>query len=386
MNETSARVLGKLDVLCVGNGGLIRTSGQFLTHRSMAEFLAGVRQRVAGVTFCHWVEPEDDPLARTPLLEDEGSQVIELRPIRGHFVRRAMSAAGALIRLTRAVARADFVYIYWPGRLAEVAARVCVALSRPYAFYLRGGDDAAVHQIAPLLRRAKFAIAAGSALLDGARTHCRRVEMVTPMVAVRPHHLSPPRARVPGAPLRLLYVGRIEPSKGIVELLRACELLSERATPVELSLVGQCVDPPWVAAHVDACRAPVRLVGPTTDFEALADLYRTSDVFVLPSHSEGFPRVLYEAMAFGTTIVTTFVGGIPALLSDGVDCLRIAVADPEDVAGRIATLHGDDMLRIRLATQAQHKITALMDTWRTTHAEQMVRALAGTLEKDGSFG
>lgn len=385
MSETSARALGAIAVLCVGNGGLIRTSGQFSTHRSMAEFLAGVRQHVASVTFCHWVEPEDDPLARTPLPQSEGSYVVALLPVRGNFVPRAMSAAGALIRLTRAVTRADFVYIFWPGRLAEVAARVCVALSRPFAFYLRGGDDAAIHRIAPLLRHARFAIAAGSALRDAARAHCRLVEMVTPMVAVRSHHLTPPRARAPGAPLRLLYVGRIEPSKGILELLHACELLHERGLQVELHLVGQCVDPAWVIAHVDVCRAPVHLAGATTDFEALAAIFRTSHVFVLPSHSEGFPRVLYEAMAFGVTIVTTFVGGIPALLSDGVDCLRIAVADPHDVASRIAALYGDDALRIRLANRAQHEIAALLDTWRTTHAEQMVRALADTLGNDGTF-
>lgn len=368
--------LRRLSVLCVGNGGLVQRSGEYLTHRSMAEFLQGLERNVGSVTFCHWLEPNDDPLARTRLEKRGRSRVLPLLPVRGGSVRRNWRAALALLRLCCSVLRSDFVYAYWPGRLAEVAVRIARALGKPYALYLRGGDDREVAAIAPLLARARFVVTAGARLLGAARAHSSRVEAVTPMVAVGVAHLTPPRAIVRAGPLRLLYVGRIEATKGVTELLAAQRLLAARGIATRLTLVGQCEDASMfrdAAGSEEAAR--VELVGAVTEFERLAAIYRASDVFVLASHSEGFPRVIYEAMTFGLPIVTTFVGGIPSVLSDGRSCLRVEVADARDLAEKIEKLVTQPDLGLRLATEAQGIVRSLMINWRRTHAEQVLHGM-----------
>jgi glycosyltransferase involved in cell wall biosynthesis len=363
-----------LKVLCVGNGGLVRTAVGFSTHRSMAEFLVGLARGAESVGFCNWVEPDDDPLARTALECTDALDVVPLEPVTGTLPTRGVRAFGALVRLVGAIARSDFVYIYWPGTLAEVACKVCIMLRRPYGLYLRGGDDASVVAISQLLRRAMFVFTTGARLLTAAKMYCPRVDSVSPMVSIQPHHLERPRALPQGAVPRLLYVGRIEASKGIPELLEAQRFLVARGIATEVVLVGPChessVLPP--GAEWDP---GLRLVGPVTDFDALAEHYRSSDIFVLPSHSEGFPRVLYEAMAFGLPIVTTFVGGIASVLADGQSCLRVQVGNATDLASKLERLCREPTLGLQIATEAQTTLRALMPTWVKSHADQVLEEL-----------
>jgi glycosyltransferase involved in cell wall biosynthesis len=364
-----------LKVLCVGNGGLVRTAAGFSTHRSMAEFLVGLAREAATVGFCHWVEPDDDPLARTALECTDDFYVVPLEPVSGSLPMRGVRASAALVRLVVAIARADFVYIYWPGTLAEVACKVCIMLRRPYGLYLRGGDDANVSAISQLLRRATFAFTAGARLLTAARMHCPRVDAVSPMVSIRPHHLERPHDLPLGRVPRLLYVGRIEASKGIPELLEAQRMLAARGIATEVVLVGQCYESSVLPPGAESDPG-LRVVGPVTDFDALAEHYRSSDIFVLPSHSEGFPRVLYEAMAFGLPIVTTFVGGIASVLADGQSCLRVEVGNATDLASKLERLCREPTLGLQIATEAQSTLRALMPTWVKSHADQVLAELA----------
>ena len=63
--------------------------------------------------------------------------------------------------------------------------------------------------------------------------------------------------------------------------------------------------------------------------EELKSFYDNADIFVFTSHDEGFPRVLYEAMASGMPIFTTFVGGISGRMVDAENCFEIPVKNAE---------------------------------------------------------
>jgi glycosyltransferase involved in cell wall biosynthesis len=113
---------------------------------------------------------------------------------------------------------------------------------------------------------------------------------------------------------RLLFIGNFYPVKGADVLLHACHRLRQRGLAFEVDLVGQ-------GPEGEALRALVRRLGldGVVGFRGampqaeLADWYRAADVFVLPSHSEGVPNVLLEAMACHTPYVATSVGGIPEI-------------------------------------------------------------------------
>jgi glycosyltransferase involved in cell wall biosynthesis len=371
-------------VLCVGNGGLVVRDGVMYTHCTMSDFLVEIASNGHPVCFCHWLEPDDDPLARTPLATGAGMRVQALASVTGSKWNRFRAGACALVALAIEVLRADFVYLYWPGRLSEVAASLARFMGKPFAFYIRGGDAAELQSVGTLLAQAQFSIVAGSSLRDLALRYCRDVECVRPMTAIRMSHLSVPSvARQPG-PWRFLYVGRIERSKGVGELIEACAKLARDRIPVELTLVGHCDRRKEVIEGVPAyIRDRVRFVDAVTDFEDLADIYRAADIFVLPSHGEGFPRVLYEAMAFGLPVVTTFVGGIPAVMVDGENCCRIRVADPDDLAEKLAALVADESLRWRIAMGGHRTVSELLPQWRGTHASQLVRRFSGGVSSPG---
>lgn len=142
--------------------------------------------------------------------------------------------------------------------------------------------------------------------------------------------------------IKLLYVGRISPEKGISDLLHALNDLKQSSNiRYELLLVGP-------AAHGEKERLEktvknyeldnVVFIGPVGFGEDLFEYYRQADIFVLPSFVEGTPRVLIEAMAFGLPIVATNVGGVPDVISEGKNGLLVDPGNPESLSGAIQRL------------------------------------------------
>ena len=117
------------------------------------------------------------------------------------------------------------------------------------------------------------------------------------------------------------FVGRLVAEKGIPELLRAWEL---RESDFELLIVGPA-DPSKSDAlsqsMIDlADESGVRFLGHRDDIE---DFYRALDVFVLPSHREGFPRAAMEAAASGLAIVATDIRGCREVVDDRLNGLLV---------------------------------------------------------------
>ena len=120
-----------------------------------------------------------------------------------------------------------------------------------------------------------------------------------------------------GAPCDLLMVGRLVPSKGVAQLLRALARLTQRGYgSLRLRVVGRGPEQPRLAALATrlGVAAQVEWVGWLEDAPALAAAYRGARALVIASTSEGGPRVAAEAMACGTPVVGTRVGILPELV------------------------------------------------------------------------
>ena len=115
----------------------------------------------------------------------------------------------------------------------------------------------------------------------------------------------------------VLFVGNLVAVKGLESLIDACALLCDRGARFRCCLIGigplrQSLLRQIASAGLERV---IELLGPRALAE-LPDWYRAASVFVLPSRSEGIPNVILEALACGTPVVASRVGGIPEILNE----------------------------------------------------------------------
>jgi glycosyltransferase involved in cell wall biosynthesis len=154
--------------------------------------------------------------------------------------------------------------------------------------------------------------------------------------------------------VQFLFLGRISSQKGAFDLLRAFEALPEELlTQARLVLAG---DGEVDALREDAKAHPDRVVIHNwLESEQRDALLETSDVFVLPSHAEGVPMAMLEAMARGLPVVTTAVGGIPDIVTDGQEGLIVAPGDGAQLRRALQTLIESESLRLSLGEGARSR-------------------------------
>jgi glycosyltransferase involved in cell wall biosynthesis len=177
---------------------------------------------------------------------------------------------------------------------------------------------------------------------------------------------------------KILFVGRIESNKGVYELAEAVRLLKEKGIRnFEIHMVGDGVDMPSLKEIIKKHSLSDFFVfhGAVTDRTVLAEHYKNADIFVLPTHHEGFPRVLYEAMIFGVPIMTTFVGGISAVMSDGVNCYRLEPKDAVGLSSKIKAFLGDYEEKSVIARNATQTIVEYLSDKKDKPAIQLLKVI-----------
>ncbi|MCA9979377.1 MAG: glycosyltransferase [Anaerolineales bacterium] len=162
----------------------------------------------------------------------------------------------------------------------------------------------------------------------------------------------------------IMFVGRIEPLKGIDTLIEAAAIL-RRHHPAMMAktcfaIVG---GDPWAEnpeAEMKRLQALAKelevsdIVGflGSKNQNVLPKYYAATDVVVMPSHYESFGMVALEAMAVGTPVIASEVGGLAHLVKDGRTGFHVPPRDPETLANRICVLLSDDFLREQFGQQA----------------------------------
>jgi D-inositol-3-phosphate glycosyltransferase len=160
----------------------------------------------------------------------------------------------------------------------------------------------------------------------------------------------------------ILFVGRLEPLKGIDNLFRAVASL-ENPESITLSVVGGDANSEEkerlqaIAKRMKLTES-VRFIGSVGQDE-LPIHYNAADVCVLPSHYESFGLAALEAAACGRPVVASEVGGLPAIVQNGSTGFLVPPKQSDVMAERLCELLNDDMLRSRMGSAAR------------THAESL---------------
>lgn len=139
-----------------------------------------------------------------------------------------------------------------------------------------------------------------------------------------------------GLPLRLLYVGRLEQAKGVGRALQILAILHREGLSVTLDLVGDGPERTHYEQQVSelGLSSYVRLHG-WMPRPALAPIFAQAHILLLPSSSEGWPKVLSEGMAYGVVAVASAVSSISQLLAETSAGVAIA---PDNLPGFVSAI------------------------------------------------
>jgi glycosyltransferase involved in cell wall biosynthesis len=152
----------------------------------------------------------------------------------------------------------------------------------------------------------------------------------------------------------IVFLGRMDENKGPVRILEAVARFSDiMKAKIRIHMAGD--------GEVDNVRRAAARLGleKQTEIEDWVtperrdEILARGDLFVLPSRAEGMPMSLLEALAWGLPVVTTPVGGIPAVVQNGREGFLVEPDDIESLSAAIATLVEDESLRLQMGAQAR---------------------------------
>ncbi len=157
----------------------------------------------------------------------------------------------------------------------------------------------------------------------------------------------------------ILYVGRLSEEKNLPTLIEATAKLVGRFG-LRLMLIGEGPVRPALEIQARQLQIPVEF-RPFVDHRALPAHFAEADAFVLPSFTEGHPKVLLEAMSCGIPCVASNVSGNRSILSDGQTGLLFDPRDANALADRLERVFGDDEFARRLGERARAEVLARYD-------------------------
>jgi D-inositol-3-phosphate glycosyltransferase len=205
----------------------------------------------------------------------------------------------------------------------------------------------------------------------------RKIRVVPPGVDLERFRPLPPhqvrqQIGMPAHHKMLLFVGRIEPLKGIDTLLRAIAILRDRA-PEQSDDLCLCIvggNPSDNPEHEDqetqrlkALRQDLGLGDLVTflgakDQDALQYYYGAAEMLIMPSYYESFGMVALEAMACGTPVIASEVGGLAYLIQDGVTGFHVPDHEPDELAGKVGLILQNPALRSEMSAAAVERAQA----------------------------
>lgn len=384
MNKDSYRVG------VVQEGPVAFDGENYWNQRAMGSYLQRLSRQCGPIDiYAHIIGPEDPSYEAFHEMEIEASWAsVHALPKVGHggllvaFLRH--------LRLfpffRRELRRNDIVFFFLPATFAFWGIIARRFQGRPYALYFGSDWDEVStygfrwHGLARLLmyrayvktgqllqrfaiRGALFAITAGEALQEKIKQSGVPTYSAIPRMNLTSDDCFFREDTCQKDTVTCLFVGSLIPRKGLDCLVDAFSELRHRGLPVSLLIVGAGELEGWLKTQLQekGLTHAAQMLGHVPSGSTLWNMYRASDIFVLPTRSEGFPRVLYEAMSQSLPIVTTNVSGIPHLMKDKENALLVQPGNPTALADAIDEIVRKPDLRRKIILSGQRTVRPLLD-------------------------
>jgi glycosyltransferase involved in cell wall biosynthesis len=379
-----------LRVLVVDDNPHVRWRGRVYPvnatfHRFLSAFLDLPGAPVASIA--HAVplrDLRDDEAPPQTLAVDERIHTIATAPFDGiaGFLRRSVGITRAnRLALSRAVRHADLVWIKVPASNALLAALLAIQHDKPRFGWIAGSSRAVAHaryrgpaRVAGTAVGAAYDVVGQLSAAGGLSVVVGRGLTAGTGVATSLLDDSEVRdgARWPHRPsgIELAWAGRITDGKGVETLIEALPLLDEG---VHATIVGDGPARPAAEelAQTLGVAARVQFVGYIADRARYLEEIAGADVFVFPSPAEGFPKVVLDAMAVGTPVISSTAGTLGELANARL--IKPADLTPSAIAAAVERLleQPETVLRQRIAATAFARshtriamAAAVVELWR----------------------
>jgi glycosyltransferase involved in cell wall biosynthesis len=345
--------------------------------------LGAIRERGYGVTGISSPGPDVPVLEAHGLSHEAVSMTRRFTPLQD---------LRSLLRLYRVMRRHRFTIVHAhtpkPGLLAQVAARLAgvpVVVNTLHGFYFHDRTPPSARRFYVALER--IAARCSDVILSqneedietAIRERIARPDQIRhlgngiDLFRFDPARLAPEARRRTRTALGIAadapvvgFVGRLVGEKGIHELFGAARTICDRLPAARILLVGP--HDPEKPDHVTrdaASRLGLADACVFTGFrQDMPELYRAMDVFVLPSHREGFPRAPMEASAMKLPCVVTDVRGCRQVVTHGLNGFLVPVGDAPALAEAVLAVFADPDLARRLGEEGRHRALVEFDERR----------------------
>lgn len=361
--------------LIIDNASMFEENGHHFTNALNGSFLDELLECGNQLTCFQFVSYSANNISSFDL-EQHGIRCVPVNGCRNKLVRYVL----AYLKLIKEISRSDFVYFYYPNSY-RYGTWICRFMRKKFGLYIRGMVGVQDKVSLAIYRNADV-IFTVSDLFTNMVNNIRGEQVahtIRPMIPYSDDDVIKDRIYNSKESYELLYLGRLDKDKGLTELMQASMELKTKGRKFTVKIVGNGEFKSSLDGMIEqyGLQDIVSLEGPVFDNERKKQYYLQADMYVLPTYHEGFPRTLYEAMIFGTPIITTYVGGIPALMKDGVNSRKIEPHSSDSIVQVLewAMDHYNEMGK--MATTGSKLVAGIVDKNRMSHAGHLNSIIQG---------
>lgn len=265
-----------------------------------------------------------------------------------------------LVRLAKAMSQADALHVRCPGNLGLLGAALGPVFRKPRVAKYAGQwvgfpGEAWTVRLQRVLLRSRWWGAPVTVYGEWEGQPPHVIPFFTSVLSeahmARARRAAASRGQEDLLP-RVLYVGRLSRQKNVAALLEALAQLSQRGIELPCTVVGDGPERAALQEHAVrlALQSRVHFTG-ALPYDAVLDHYEAAEILVLVSESEGWPKAVAEAMAFGLVCVASNRGLLPRMLENDRGLL-VPPADPVALANALEELTASPRLRAERARRA----------------------------------
>lgn len=356
---------------------ILKEDGKIYMPGYLALFIEGLAQQCNEV-ICFLHSPLQNELhLMDHALRTNNVSLVDIG-IHNNMIKRTINFRTHIKKISLWLPKIDIMLIRGPSPLMPFVSRLCQKNSTPYAYLLVGDylkSLSGVERINPLKRVVLWSFYYFNKRLQDYYSNKALIFTNNKVIyneyaidrndvyEIRTTTLSEEDFFVRDSactnqPFKLAYAGRIEPTKGIEDMLDAIALLVSKGIDTQLHIAGW--DPVPGEKYLKKLYQVIEEKGLKESFffhgkkqvgKELFSFYRCYDAFVIATRgNEGFPRTIWEAMAQSMPVISTRVGSIPDMLEDGKTVLLVDQASPDQLADAVIKLKHNNKLRRELIT------------------------------------